>query len=937
MNKVLPDKPLVVKCAFDRNSKKILFSSAQNCTYEHLRQKIAQCFQLSVLTFFIEYKDDNGETCEITTENDLTEAIQYFQAAAEEGPISSAASMLSGRSFGSRKITLRVQIQVDYDGPSLSDAGSVASMDDYRRPNRQRSEQSFSFGGDDLDDDAVTVSSRNTGRLSAPNSARNRGTSPLSNGRASHLSGESSWELASHPTRHPPSDLSRRPPTQNQDPFADYNQQPAPDAVFERLKQEDDSASTNYDPLASDKRGAAWLRDQHERAYRSLGVIPGSSDDSSSSSEMEDQVGDLSLKRAPTGKYYYSYRYSRGSSEASHSQETGVEESFSVDPSIEGGINGKPRPTSRQLNWVAAQQVAITINRPHPLSHRSDPSIDTIIPAEFLQDIPPTPPGEEDITGCSECGEKLDSMKYVCSTCGEKDPGFYLQSSSHKGRLFTYPPSVHSQVYASPLSPTFSSSSKTFVGNQSTYSRRKPLPPAPSMNGSSSTLAPSPKRGNSESGYELCHNCIEIAGVTHAIEAIVEPGSSPTASNTSSSASLEDAALQWRRAAPKQKGQLRHAYLEKMWGHGGWTDVVQSEADTEDCSTCGVTATLQKLYKCASCPRHYLCRACYSQVHDLHPSHAFLVLPDKLSRSMSDSEINLLDHSEEQSMVHPGVKCAHCYLEIVGARFHCAECDSIDICSNCESAGLPGNIDSADGGHISSHILIKIPFPLPNNKVQSVSRKAMTLWTRDPANVNRVNNSKAKSEISSYARTVVGSGTIREEHGINCDACRKPICGVRYQCANCPAPQWGYNLCSNCEEASYRVHDSLHAFFKLPRRVNRPIQSNFPMIPVIYKMPAGPSPAAYDVRDPTGYLRSIVHPAAVCDRCVTRIQGAWFHCAHCGKDLCSSCESVDTHDDTHVFLVFKALIDMQKLRVMVEMDNPENSLPVISYPVYNSS
>ncbi|KAE9399947.1 hypothetical protein BT96DRAFT_677457 [Gymnopus androsaceus JB14] len=462
-----------------------------------------------------------------------------------------------------------------------------------------------------------------------------------------------------------------------------------------------------------------------------------------------------------------------------------------------------------------------------------------MIAAKLLQDIPPTTPNEEDITGCSECGVKLDSMKYVCSTCGEKDPGFHLQLPSHKGerrdssgRLFTDLPSANTQVYASPLSPTFSSSSKTLLGNKSTYFGHKPLPPVPSLGGSSSRLMLSTNQAN-ETGYELCPNCMEIAGVTHAIAAIVEPGSSPAASNILSS-SLEDAALQWieRRAAPKQKGQLRHAYLEKMWGHGGWTDVVQSEADTEDCSTCGVAVSLEKQYRCASCPRYYLCRACYSQVHDLHPSHAFLVLPDKLFSSLSDSEITLLDHSEEQSM---------------------------------------------------------------------------------------------------------GTGIIREERGINCDACRKPIFGVRYQCANCPAPQWGYNLCSNCEEASYRVHDSLHAFFKLPRRVNRPIQSNFPMIPVIYKMPAGPSPAAYDVRDPTGYLRSIVHPAAVCDRCVTRIQGAWFHCAHCRKDLCSSCESVDTHDDTHVFLVFKALIDMQKLRIMVEMDNPENSLPVISYPVYNSS
>ena len=49
-----------------------------------------------------------------------------------------------------------------------------------------------------------------------------------------------------------------------------------------------------------------------------------------------------------------------------------------------------------------------------------------------------------------------------------------------------------------------------------------------------------------------------------------------------------------------------------------------------------------------------------------------------------------------------------CLQDILGARFHCAICDSVDICSNCESAGLPGNLDSSDGGHLSSHIMIKV-------------------------------------------------------------------------------------------------------------------------------------------------------------------------------------------------------------------------------------
>lgn len=56
-----------------------------------------------------------------------------------------------------------------------------------------------------------------------------------------------------------------------------------------------------------------------------------------------------------------------------------------------------------------------------------------------------------------------------------------------------------------------------------------------------------------------------------------------------------------------------------------------------------------------------------------------------------------------------------CLQDIVGARFHCAICDSVDICSNCESAGLPGNLDPADGGHNSSHIMIKVSHAYPHS------------------------------------------------------------------------------------------------------------------------------------------------------------------------------------------------------------------------------
>ncbi|KAF5377789.1 hypothetical protein D9757_008077 [Collybiopsis confluens] len=922
-----PERSLTVRCKYNGKEKKISFSSAQTCLYNNLRHKIELCFSLS--NFIIYYKDDNNEANPIQSEEELTSAIDWF-AMMEDSSTSSASSIFS--LSGSKKIYVHVDIEVDYAGPSLSDSGSIASVDDYQ----PRSEQSFRLSAGEIDDDAVTVSS--SGTRGAPFSTRDRSRRNLPLPPRAPLLSATSASISLNA----PSETGGPPLGQHQNPFDDRYQEPAPDRVWERLRQaeEEDSTSTSYDPITSNQIGTDWLREQNERANRSRGFLqmPNSSSDLS---EMDDQVGDLSLNlslsRGPSGRFYYIYE--PDSSAVSNSQE--LVEGSVFNPSIEGGINGKPRPTSRQLNWVAAQQEAVAAHNSLPHTHHSDSSLETLIPPEILQEFPPNPPGDEDLSSCSNCRKLLDYMKYVCYTCGEKPPGSFLQSpsSSKDGDEsephFTYPPQphIHHTVY-NPVSPTFSSSSRTSVGP----SQQKPL--SPELLNSNRALFSAPRQ--KETGYELCPVCIEDAGVTHAIEAVQEPGSSPTVGNIFSSP--EAAVIQWRRAAPSQKGQLRHAFLEKIWGHTGWEDVVQSEAETVNCSACSVTTSLHKLYKCASCASHYLCRACYSQVHDLHPRHTFLVLQRKSPHSLSDSDhltyLMMLNPSEEQSltaMVHQGVKCAHCLMEIIGARFHCAECEAVDICSNCESAGLPGNIDSADGGHISSHILIK---------VQSVSRKAATDWAGNPANVNRAGKYKAKSEISSYARTVIGIGSmhtsepaLNEDHGIACSACRKPIIGVRYQCANCPAPDDGYNLCASCEESSYTVHDSYHAFFKLPRPVERPIRSNAPIIPVLYKSPAGPTlPTMYNGRDPTGYLNSLVHPSALCDRCIDRIQGAWFHCAHCPedpKDLCSSCESVDTHDDNHVFLVFKAPIDMLALRhLMVGRDNSEAMLPILKYSVY---
>ncbi|KAH0582797.1 hypothetical protein H2248_010706 [Termitomyces sp. 'cryptogamus'] len=942
-------RQLVVKCSLDSRNKKITFDSARNCTYELLRQKVEQCYSLSSTSFAITYKDDDGEITTIASDTDLAEAIQYFHVG-DDVPLSSATSILSGRSFGSRKVTLKVQITVDYDGPSLSDTSSLISLDEYR--GRNTSQQSFSLGPPSVDDDSVTVSSRdNSGPSISSWSAPPSNQTPTGHGTGSLASSsDSHFTLVSHPSGsrvREESDTFENGMRRSRNPFSgkctvSSNERipEDPSAVFERLKLEEQLAegtsSIHSNSLARNSRGAAWLKEQNERhLYTVLGVLPETSmsdDVSFDPQQMDDEnglSGDLALERDPRGRYYYNYT-SAGST-VSQVHDSGYDDGLS---SGAVPIPQRTRPSSMHLNWLANQQiqtqkaripkVSLTERNLQP-SPGYSPSIlgnsDFIIDRELLQYLPPTVPPEDRLTDCSNCGTLLDFIRYVCSTCGEKHPVLSDPTLEGKGKpngspLFIYPPQpLHSTISSSPGN---SSSSLTYLGGSSeSLPAYKPLTSIPSTANLAVPRVPSLR------GFELCSNCLESAGVHHAIEA----ASSASPIMPISASADAQAASQWIRAPPK-KGELRHAFFEKYWSHNRWEEVEQDEGQVSKCSTCQAI-TFHKRYKCVSCPNINLCRACYSQVHELHPLHAFLNVPDRPSWLRSDSGFHPSppDPQDEEPLKHPGVKCTHCLQDIVGARFHCAICDFVDICANCESAGLPGNLDSADGGHNSSHILIKIPYPLEMQELESASRRAINLWTGgDAASVGlSVSWPKAGSVVSSYARTIVGNVSRHaptHDHRLLCSNCGLAIIGIRYQCANCPSSPRAYNLCENCEQRSYIVHDPMHIFFKLPRPVHKPIEDLFPMVPILYQMPVGPQSPFMDTTEPAAYLNNLKHASSLCDRCIKVIVGAWFRCAYCARDLCDTCEAVDTHNDTHVFLVFKSLVDVKILRLVLNLSNP---------------
>jgi len=206
----------------------------------------------------------------------------------------------------------------------------------------------------------------------------------------------------------------------------------------------------------------------------------------------------------------------------------------------------------------------------------------------------------EVVTDCSECGVVLDQFKYICTTCGEKTPisrtalaaaAAAASVGKGKSRASPYPdchhrgnsteyelqePSYPTRAHRGPV--TLYSSSNT---NMPVYSSNsKPLPALPSHSptqtifgksfGSQSTLVPSSSSGSSSPtmrvGYELCHTCFEKVGREHALPVSVDsPKSPPTP---------QELAIA-RRSAPRRKGDLRHAFLFRMWGAGfdGWQDV----------------------------------------------------------------------------------------------------------------------------------------------------------------------------------------------------------------------------------------------------------------------------------------------------------------------------------------------------------------------------
>ncbi|WVF65712.1 hypothetical protein IAT40_000443 [Kwoniella sp. CBS 6097] len=948
-----PNRPLVIKCSYDDSARRITFPSASTCRLDSLRSRVEDCFSLSASPFSLTYTDDDGEDFSIKTEGDLTEAISYFISGDDDAALSNYSGSSSGHMpYGfssSQKITIRLDVLVEYDGPSLSDTSSLSSFQ-----TGSGSGSGSGSGGSERDgtslggwrsseygESHLSYQSRAGKRDNAAFiSHSSRGHGSLSNDLESlnFSHSDSGTELYGSTT---PRNRSER----NKDP----DMAPPPPPI---LTGPDSDPAPSL--LTHSELGSRWLMEQSKLAARKLG--PPSklssrtqrydSDEESGESDEEGQAGEFALVKDARGRYYYSYTDTS---------------------SIASRSDSVPEAGPSRLQRASGFSSNITLSTSPPSTpHVSNQPFEPVRIAEPFG--PPTLAPD-----CSACGVRLEYMRYVCVTCGENE--MWQENAPNRPRFDSYDdsmddtssevtelaglesddPFASETVYQGSNSRSRSSSTSTETSRGSLRAAigAPTLPNVPSYEDGQRIQYPNSMGTtacNQTRGYELCPTCVEMHGIEHTRKY----------SYTSTSGV--------GRGRSRQHADVvnRHSFREKIWAAEGWVDVVYEER--MDCAICR-SALFRNRFKCISCSNFNLCMTCYRKVEEVHPAHAFLALPDQSTATNGHGASNGLlrpgggDLSEtiSQPLRHPGVFCHNCLQDIVGPRFHCAVCPSWELCIQCEGVV----VGEANGsGHAADHIMMKIPVPLPSHEVEAVSRRARDRWFHQDRTVATAGSEQIGDETRSssptndtvYAPTLNRTrGTLPQppnqvmnipfrdslDHGVRCGNCNEWIMGKRYQCANCPSLPQAFNLCTICELRSYRVHDPTHVFFKFDRPVHVPLRSSQPLLPLLYRHSVGKVPtsalASINPRDPTAYLKHVLHKETLCDVHGDQIRGIWFRCAHCaaGYDLCQEAEQTVDHDPTHVFAVFKGRVDMASFRALADLGS-EHPKPVLKQQVYHS-
>jgi len=317
--------------------------------------QITKHFGLAI-PFTIQWQDDEKDWHVIEDEVSLIDAIDFFQSG-EEGSVASSGSVFASRSSSRHpKITVLVEICVDYDGPSLSETSSVREGD-----SPEGSLVSFQPGelaSSTQDDDAVTVSSKDTraprGKAKADSSLFKK----ILNSTSRSADSSSSSKPSLKPSRSRIFNLGSR-ASSAEETTAGRSYPDDHLAVFERLKLEEQRSppSVHDRPILQTDRGIAWLQNQNTIQKAILGVVPSMSDDVSSLNDSPFSDGNsdmgISLQRDERGKLYYNLT-SFGSSESAGELEyefvNGAQSSKPHVPRIAPFLNSLFQTTPRTIS-----------------------------------------------------------------------------------------------------------------------------------------------------------------------------------------------------------------------------------------------------------------------------------------------------------------------------------------------------------------------------------------------------------------------------------------------------------------------------------------------------------------------------------------------------------------------------------------------------------
>lgn len=477
-----------------------------------------------------------------------------------------------------------------------------------------------------LDDDQITISSKDRSVLSQPAVTREHASGAVS------LDGDSQHSYLARDEQQALQQQYYY--NQNRDSFASEISSRPPSGVFAQIRHlENRERYDNFNPdssLTLNHRGAAWLAEQNRIAKESmLGMKPTASEIGRGSIRLSmDSVpppftpdGDLALERDRKGKFYYSYTSSVSSqSHNGHAQDFRYRDSMTSSsalslsraPSGNAGHRHSapmhhplppiPEPTDQSGSASSSEARGATAYTPQQLKElqRQHPDI----PPELLvfEDTPAQLTTV--VSECSSCGSLLDTIRYVCASCGPRNKSDSDVAGKGKTRELdgsgsetSSSPGLRAPNQWSSNSSASRSSQTLVIGNgqpQDHGLRLRTSMASLGISANGTPNAPSPAStlhspGSAHShgsangmipmseGYELCGACIESVGVVHALDAgLTASVPSPGLAGDNHALSPSDSHRsfsEWKRSAPRTKGQLRHAYLEQLLGPDGWQTI----------------------------------------------------------------------------------------------------------------------------------------------------------------------------------------------------------------------------------------------------------------------------------------------------------------------------------------------------------------------------